>query len=187
MKEIWKDIPWYENKYQISNIWNVKSLNYNRTWKEKLLKFWYNLPWYRYIILCNEWACKNKTVHRLVAKTFLKNPKNKPQVNHKNWIKTDNRLENLEYCTHSENIKHAYINGLNNNNICKKNNPMKWKFSEKHHLSKKVNQYDLKWDLIKTWNSTKDVYRGIGIHFASVSRVCNWKQKTAWGFIFKFN
>lgn len=68
---------------------------------------------YKAIQLTNEKGLKSFTVHRLVAAAFIPNPKSKPQINHINGIKTDNRIENLEWCTHKENVIHAYKNGLN--------------------------------------------------------------------------
>lgn len=108
--EIWKDIPNYEGYYQVSSLGRVKSLNYNRTRKPRVLK--QGLDGYGYPKSCisKDGKAKNIRVHRLVMLAFK--GKSELQVNHINGIKTDNRLENLEYCTQSENINHAVSNGL---------------------------------------------------------------------------
>jgi len=106
-EEIWKDIPNYEGMYQVSNLGNVRSRKYGSF---KLLNLFQCHNGYLNVKLRRD----NKTftcyVHRLVLQSFLSN--SKLDVNHKNGIKSDNRLENLEYCSRSENIRHAYTNGL---------------------------------------------------------------------------
>jgi hypothetical protein len=109
--EVFKTIKGFEN-YEISNLGNVKSLNYNRTKKEKLLKKCNDSDGYEVVILCNKLGKKTLKVHRLVALHFIDNEDNKKEVNHINGIKTDNRIENLEWCTASENQIHAYKIGL---------------------------------------------------------------------------
>lgn len=102
--EEWRDIEGYEGKYQISNLDNVKSLNYCNTKKAKNLKHIKDKDGYLLVCLSKNGSKKLFKVHRLVAEAFLDNPNNFPQVNHKNEVKTDNRVENLEWTTREKNI-----------------------------------------------------------------------------------
>jgi hypothetical protein len=116
-KEIWKDIKGYEGHYQISTFGNVKSLNRNTTRtntlvgkhtiqiKETILKP--SGQRYLGVSLLKDGIRRYPNVHRLVAENWIPNPYNKAQVNHINGIKTDNRVENLEWVSNSENQKHA--------------------------------------------------------------------------------
>lgn len=107
--EIWKDVVGYEGLYQVSNLGNVKSLNFNRSGQEKLLKLSVN-KFYTYpqVKLYKNEVKKCLKVHRILAQAFIPNPLNLPYINHINAIRTDNRLENLEWITHAENIQHAF-------------------------------------------------------------------------------
>lgn len=124
MEEKWKDIPGYEGLYQASNLGNIRSVTrVHRYIKKGKLCFRTrlghtlspNINNHGYLYLC---LCKNKhrwyaKVHRLVAITFLSNPNNFTDVNHKDGNKKNNIIENLEWCSHSENQKHAIRHGLN--------------------------------------------------------------------------
>lgn len=125
MKEVWKDVFGYEDFYQVSNLGRVRSLTrlvqnkaskkrdgYNTIIKGKFPKQHKNVSGYLTVDLCKEKRHKKFLVHRLVALHFIPNPGMLDQVNHIDGNKTNNRVENLEWCTQIENARHAVETGL---------------------------------------------------------------------------
>lgn len=186
--EQWKDIEWYAGLYKISVTGEVRSMNYRRSGKECVKKSNIGKDSYVRIQLLKDWRYENFRIHRLVAQAFIPNPENKKVVNHINGIKHDNRVENLEWCTSSENYMHAYNSWLLGDNNFKRNHPKcsLWKFWKNHHWSKKVNQYTKDWKFIKEWDSIADIWRNLLINGSAISMWCRWKLKTAYWFIWKY-
>lgn len=173
MKEIWKDIKDYEGLYQVSNLGKIKSLITNKELKQfKRSKLY---PYYC-VNLCKRKKHKMYAVHRLVAQTFIPNIKNKPQINHKSGIKTDNRVCNLEWCTNKENAKHAFKKGLSKPKIGKDNN-----------YTKPVNQYDLSGNFIKTWYGGYNIEKEFGKYASSnIFQCAKGNRLSAYGYIWKY-
>lgn len=178
MKEIFKTIDGYEGIYQISDTGRIKSLKFG---KEKILNPIKNNRGYLQVGLCVNGKLKAYRIHRLVCETFLNNPENKRTVNHKNGIKTDNRLENLEFATHNENNKHAHDNGLNKGT---------WtgKFGTNHNRSIPICRYTKSGNYIDEFAGANEAYRKTGINQSSITMCCkgNKNYTHAGGYIWKY-
>lgn len=121
--EEFRDIPGWEGYYQVSNLGTVRSVDravgsvtgkvYYR--KGKVLKQLLNEDGYMVVNIARNGKDRTIGVHRAMALAFIPNPENKPMVNHLNAIRTDNRLDNFEWCTNAENVKHSFNLGLSSN------------------------------------------------------------------------
>ena len=120
---------------------------------------------YLRIQLWRDGKCEYVAIHILVAETFLDKPDYAEVVNHKDGNKQNNIVDNLEWVTQSENIKHAFRTGLSHRQINGK-------------LSKKIDQYDLQGNYIKTWESTMEIERQLKICHGGISKACKHKYST---------
>ena len=168
--EEWRDIKGFEGKYMVSNLGRVKSLNYNHTGKEGILKgvdYGYG---YLYVSLTKDGKVKQYSINRLVAQAFLENPDNLPEVNHKDEDKTNNRVENLEWCSRSYNINYGTRNKEAGKKIGKK-------------LSKAVFSVNKESGLIMWWQSAHEAEKYTGIAQSSICACCKGRYKSAGGHI----
>lgn len=180
MEEIWEDVYFvdkgivydYIGLYKVSNLGRIKSLWFG---KEKILKPIKNKNGYLQVYICKNKKKQHFRLHKLIANVFLEKVKDKPQVNHINGDKTDNRAKNLEWCNCSENNKHAFKIGLH-----------KARKSKDNSCSKKVLQYDMNNNLIKEWDSTMDIQRELNIRNSCISACCRGKYKQSHNFIWKY-
>lgn len=173
MSEIWRDIEGYEGKYQVSNLGNVKSLNYRYTGKEGVLKAIKDCNGYLYVNLYKNRNHKKYIIHRLVASAFIENPNCYPEVNHKDEVKTNNRVENLEWCDRKYNVNYGTFQERKAKAVSKA-------------LSKKVYQYTIAGELVKVWDSTVSAEREQKYNNQHISACCLGKLKTHKGFIWRY-
>ena len=184
MSEIWKTAVYdgeiYEGLYKVSNLGKILSLNYKNTGKPGLMNPGETLNGYFQVVLSKNGKTKKCSVHRLIAQTFIPNPDNLPEVNHKDEDKTNNFVflnedgtvnkekSNLEWKSPKGNCNH----GTRNERIAKA-------------LSKRVLQLTLTGELIKEWESTHECERN-GFNKGAVSRCCNGKLPHYKGFLWMF-
>lgn len=169
MEKIWFDIPEYEGIYMINKEGDIKRiLKYRkgRPYNESPIKHRIDKDGYLKVTLYNK-KPKNYFVHRLLAKTFINNPLNKPCINHKNGIKNDNRLDNLEWVTILENNLHAINNGFKK--------PLK---GEKHNFVKiNISQvYMIRDEWATGLFKQHEIALKHGLKQSQISRIVNYKR-----------
>ena len=177
-EEEWRDIKGYKGLYQVSSLGRVKSLGRTvaaksgskRTIRGRILKPKANTSGYLKVVLYNSSGkIKQFFVHRLVCEAFHDNPKDKPEVNHINEEKSDNRACNLEWVTRKENSNHGTRTAR----------------SAKAQ-SKPVGQYTRDGKLVKVWQSAHEVQRQLGFDNSFINKASRGKVKTAYGYVWKY-
>lgn len=176
MQEIWRDIKDFENAYQISNYGRVKSLGNKSNHKGEIILKQSNILGYSCVGLQKNNKAKMFKVHRLVTEAFISNHNNYPQVNHINGIKTDNNVNNLEWCNAKQNCQHAFKIGLR-----------KSKKGIDNPRSKKVYQIDpLNNKTINIFNGLREMERETGFSRNNVAKSAK-RKGTAYGWKWKIN
>lgn len=182
--EIWKDIPGYAGIYQVSNYVRVKSLpksyiicnKYVVTAKEKVLKQ-RKVKGYKIIELNHKGIARRFPVHVLVAKMFIPNPNNYPEIDHIDTDRANNKFSNLRWCTHSMNMNNPITKEKIRNipRIKGKENPL---FEGKSPDAKAVIQYDMKNNIVAKYNSVHQAARKNDFSYSCIARVCRGERKT---------
>jgi len=173
-QEVWRDIPGYEQYYQVSNYGNVRSLDrkvkqkgrHFRIERRRIIALCLDNRGYHRIRVSKYNVQETLKVHRLVASAFCLNPESKPEVNHKDGLKTNNYYKNLEWVTMAENMRHSSEIGLRDN----------MPRGNDHHNSK-LNEFQVR--VVKR-TSVKDINNGMlakcfGVHISAIERVRSGK------------
>lgn len=179
MEEIWKDVVGYEGLYQVSNIGNVRSLNWRNTGSCRNLYLKHHINGYRQVELRFNGKRKMFVVHRLVATAFIPNPQNLPQINHKDENKENNRVDNLEWCDCSYNVKYS---------IKKRKNATRRNYFGRNSKYKSVGiiQTGIDGTVVRVWENPRTIFLETGMSDWSISECCRGNRKTAYGYKWQY-
>ena len=166
--ETWKSIAGYEGLYEVSDLGRVKSLKHG---KEKILKPWNTNDGYLLVALCKDGHIKRTYVHRLVAEAFIQNPNNLKTVNHRDEVKTNNTVGNLEWMSLKDNLNY----GTHNKRMAES-------------LSKQVQMFDKSTgELLETFPSICEAERVTGINQGNICSCCKGKYKSSGGYVWRYS
>lgn len=166
-KQVWKSIVGYEGLYEVSNHGNVRSLDRviveNNTKKERLIKgvtlsAANSKRGYRVVVLCKDGTEKMRNVHQLVAESFISNPENKHCINHKDFNRLNNHVDNLEWCTYAENNLHSIEEGKKGRTVI---------------------QFTKDGEFVQQFDSIKRAESHTGIASQNISKVCKGERESA--------
>lgn len=160
MKEVWRAIEGYEFIYQVSNLGNVRRVSDKRPLRP--IETHYG---YKRVALSKNGKRRMFAVHRLVAKEFVKNPKNLPEVNHKNENASDNRAENLEWCDHRYNVNYG---------------------TRMSRIRREVQMLGDDGEVLRTFRSQKEAAEEMGTSQGAISNACKGRQERAGGHRWRF-
>lgn len=160
MEEIWKPINGFEGKYEVSTFGRVKSIGTYNTCKRGILSPMIDTSGYEHVGLYLNGKAKDKSIHRLVAETFIPNPNELRYINHIDENKRNNNVSNLEWCTNSYNLTYS--------------------------LGKRVMQFSKNGQLIRVFNSIAEASKELNIPTSNISRCCKRVRATAGGFIWNY-
>jgi hypothetical protein len=173
-KDNWVNIP-FDYEYEITRFGHVRNINTGN-----VIRHFTNRGGYKYCTVSNSGRKRNIMIHRLIASVFIPNPNNKPSINHINCNKTDNRIENLEWCTPKENAIHARQNGLTVNPPSQNG-----KLGKLNSTSKPVRQIDLSGNIIRDYDCARQAME-YGFTPSHISRCCNGTKEKYKGYKWTF-
>lgn len=198
MEEIWKDVVGYEGLYQVSNFGRVRSLGHDKWHKGRIIKPHYDgRKHYLFVQIYKNKNSKKINVHRLVAETFIPNPQNLPQVNHKDENKINNCVWNLEWCTNKYNINY------NNKSAMKRAIKTRYERYDVKELVAKtkaakikngsysaeipVNQFTWSGKFIARYISCVEAHKQTGVQMRVISKCCRGIYKQGGGFVWLYD
>ena len=175
--ENWQPVKGYDGIYEVSDKGRVRSLNYNHTGTDRILKPRKNGDGYLQVGLWKDGHVKTVRIHRLVAEAFIQNPNNLETVNHKDEVKTNNTVSNLEWMSKKDN--NNYGSRTIRASKANTNNPKR---------SKQVQMFDKSTgELLASFPSTHEAERVTGIYQGNICSCCKGKYKSAGGYVWRYS